>query len=96
MHRRSFIATSVASIALGRFGGLLQAAGRSDRQPAQGFGEIVPDAKQILDLPRGFRYQVVSVQGQSMDDGLKVPGWPDGMHAFMLDKHRVVIMCNHV
>jgi len=95
MHRRSFITTSVAGIVLGQFNGLLQAASKSDRQPVRGFGEIVSDAKQILDLPAGFRYQVVSVQGQLMEDGLKVPGWPDGMHAFMLDKHRVVIMCNH-
>ena len=41
---------------------------------AAGYGELVPDPAGLLDLPAGFRYQVISQVGQSMNDGLLVPG----------------------
>jgi secreted PhoX family phosphatase len=95
MHRRAFIKASAAGVALGHFPGLLQAASQSSRLSVQGYGDLLSDTRGILDLPRGFKYQVISVQGQLMADGLKVPGWPDGMHAFKLDQDRVAVMCNH-
>jgi len=64
-------------------------------QAVEGFGALLPDPKQVIDLPAGFSYQILSVTGQKMADGLSVPGWPDGMHAFALDEHRVSILCNH-
>ena len=95
MHRRAFIKASAAGVAFGRFPSLLQAASQPNRLRIQGYGDLLSDQKRILDLPQDFKYQVISVQGQQMADGLKVPGWPDGMHAFALDQHRVVVMCNH-
>lgn len=95
MHRRDFLAAMTAGVSAAGFAELLQAASLNNRQQAAGYGELVSDSRQILDLPAGFRYQVLSVQGQTMSDGLKVPGWPDGMHAFQLDADRVTLICNH-
>jgi secreted PhoX family phosphatase len=94
MHRRSFL---VAAAGLGTAGlaALLQAASLTERRQVTGYGELVTDSRRILDLPAGFQYQIISVQGQRMDDGLQVPGWPDGMHAFALDRQRIAILCNH-
>lgn len=50
---------------------------------AQGrFGPLISDRFGILDLPEGFRYLILSQVGDQMDDGLVVPGQPDGMAAF--------------
>ena len=42
---------------------------------------LEPDPLGILDLPRGLNYRILSRTGQSMDDGLLVPGLHDGMAA---------------
>ncbi len=60
-----------------------------------GFGKLVRDRRQILDLPEGFEYQIVCRRGEEMDDGLLVPGEADGMAAFPGENGRVVIICNH-
>ena len=53
------------------------------------------DPKQILDVPEGFTYTVVSRRGEPMADGLFVPGAHDGMAAFEGRDGRVVLICNH-
>lgn len=80
-----------------QFGQLLQAASEPVKpdMAIAGHGPLQTDPRLILNLPKGFRYQVVSAIDQDMEDGLKVPGWPDGMHAFPLDRDRVVVLCNH-
>lgn len=60
-----------------------------------GFGALRRDPQGILDLPSGFRFDVVSRQGDTMDDGLRVPGKPDGMAAFAVEGGRVALVCNH-
>ena len=92
MRRRDFMLTAALT---GVMPGLIQAASQRNNTSISGFGPLVSDQRRILDLPSGFRYQVITVQGQKMSDGHKVPGWPDGMHAFSLDSSRVAIMCNH-
>ena len=59
------------------------------------FGKLVSDPRQILDLPEGFEYQVVCRKGEEMDDGLLVPGEPDGMAAFPGEDGNIVVICNH-
>lgn len=71
------------------------AQGTADRSVVTGFGPLQPDPRKILDLAEGFSYQIITVMGQKMSDGLNVPGWPDGMHAFSSGKDRVSILCNH-
>ena len=65
------------------------AAGARDR------AALVPDPNQLLDLPEGFSYRVVSRAGDTMSDGLKVPPAHDGMAAFAGADGRVILICNH-
>ncbi len=45
-----------------------------------GYGPLRKDRLSRLDLPRGFRYKLISEVGDKMDDGFYVPGlryhWP--------------------
>ena len=58
-------------------------------------GPLRPDSQQILDLPDGFSYTVVSRAGDTMSDGLKVPIAHDGMAALPGEDGRVILVCNH-
>ncbi len=96
--RRDFV-KSAGTVTLGFIGlhewvGSLRA-----RQPygsqVERYGELVPDSDGLLDLPEGFTYKVLSRTGDAMDDGLKVPGKPDGMAAFHGPEGKVIIVCNH-
>ncbi len=61
-----------------------------------GYGPLVSDPRNVLDLPAGFTYSVVSRRGDAMSDGLLVPGQPDGMACFPGDNaDEVAIICNH-
>lgn len=62
---------------------------------AEGYGELVADPAGLLDLPAGFSYQVFSRAGDSMDDGLLVPGSHDGMAAFAAGDGRTILVRNH-
>jgi secreted PhoX family phosphatase len=62
---------------------------------ARGYGPPIADPAEIIDLPQGFRYQVVSRTGDEMPDGLLVPGLPDAMAAFPGEKGRVIVVRNH-
>ena len=62
---------------------------------ASGFAALRSDPDKILDLPAGFRYDVVSRVGSEMNDGLIVPGAHDGMAAFAGENGRIRIVCNH-
>lgn len=92
--RRDFIKTSL--LATG-FLGLQRAIGASNptSRLATGYGPLVSDPHGIMDLPKGFSYQVLSRRGARMSDGYKVPGLPDGMAAFPGKDGRVVLVRNH-
>jgi len=60
-----------------------------------GFGRLVPDPRQVLDLPEGFEFQIVCRKGDEMDDGLLVPGEADGMAAFTGENGSIILVCNH-
>lgn len=64
-------------------------------RPGVGYGALVPDPNKIMDLPAGLRYSVVSRMGERMDDGLIVPGQPDGMACFPGPEGLAIIVCNH-
>jgi secreted PhoX family phosphatase len=69
--------------------------GRSAHAGENGVGPLRPDPGELLDLPDGFRYRIVSKAGDVMDDGFKVPPAHDGMAAFPGRDGRVVLVCNH-
>ncbi|WP_341526641.1 alkaline phosphatase PhoX [Nostoc sp. UHCC 0302] len=48
-----------------------------------------------LELPPGFNYTVISVTGQKMDDGNRVPGSHDGMAAFAGPENTTILVRNH-
>jgi len=60
-----------------------------------GFGPLVPDPQKVMDLPKGFHYQIISRTGAEMTDGLLVPGRQDGMAAFPGPDGRVILIRNH-
>lgn len=63
---------------------------------AAGFGDLLPDPEGILDLPRGFRYRVVSRAGQRLTNNPGVvPGAQDGMAAFAAPRNHVRLVNNH-
>jgi secreted PhoX family phosphatase len=79
--RRSFMGlTSLAFSGLALSGCATSSPSRSSI--AAGYGPLEADPRQLLDLPRGFSYRVISALGDPMDDGLRVPDHADGMGAF--------------
>ena len=62
---------------------------------AMGIDSLQPDPEELLDLPAGFSYRIVSQSGDTMDDGSKVPHAHDGMAAFPGEDGRVILVCNH-
>jgi len=61
-----------------------------------GYGPLVPDPKGLLDLPKGFRYRVLSREGDQLrSGGGRVPSNHDGMSAFGGGNGRVHLVRNH-
>ncbi|MEU0987715.1 alkaline phosphatase PhoX [Streptomyces sp. NPDC005953] len=61
-----------------------------------GYGPLVPDPAGLLDLPRGFRYRVLSREGDPLRSGEgTVPGNHDGMGAFHGRRGRTHLVRNH-
>jgi secreted PhoX family phosphatase len=103
LSRRHFITRS-AAFSIGFAG--LQAAllarpargmgmGRLIADANAGFGPLVKDPLKILNLPAGFSYSLVSRAGAKMDDGLVVPGMPDGMATFPGPDGTTILIRNH-
>ncbi|MBL69467.1 MAG: phosphatase [Verrucomicrobiales bacterium] len=94
--RRRFLHDS-AAVALG-FGGLQILSARladKDSLLTEGYGPLRPDPAKVLDLPKGFSYRIISRAGDQMDDGLMLPGKPDGMAAFAGPKGTTILVRNH-
>jgi secreted PhoX family phosphatase len=88
--RRDFLRSSAAVtlgyaglrvLLAGGAGGRAAWAGEPDAL-ARGYGPLVRDPAGLLELPEGFSYRVLSRWGETMDDGLLVPGLHDGMACF--------------
>ncbi|MFD8807217.1 alkaline phosphatase PhoX [Streptomyces sp. NPDC059597] len=61
-----------------------------------GYGPLVPDPDGLLDLPKGFRYQVLSREGAPLRSGEgPVPSHHDGMAAFSGRGGRTHLVRNH-
>lgn len=58
-------------------------------------GPLQPDPNGIFDLPEGFSYSIISRAGNTMRDGLIVPGSPDGMATFPGKNGRTILIRNH-
>lgn len=62
---------------------------------SQIFGELIPDPNGILELPKGFQYQIISQTGNIMSDGNIVPTSHDGMAAFAGKNETTILVRNH-
>ncbi|MFC5751352.1 alkaline phosphatase PhoX [Actinomadura rugatobispora] len=61
-----------------------------------GYGPLLPDPAGILDLPRGFRYRILSREGEPLRSGEgPVPSHADGMAAFRGRSGGVRLVRNH-
>lgn len=98
--RRDFIRTS-GFIGIGFVGlklyacGNRAATGEAAAEAVVGYGPLVPDPNGVIDLPEGFTYKIISKQGDTMSDGLLVPGKQDGMGTFATEDGKVIIVRNH-
>ncbi|MFH8610444.1 PhoX family protein [Streptomyces sp. NPDC018029] len=71
-------------------------AGTAAAHGKAGYGPLVPDPKGLLDLPKGFRYQVLSREGEPLRSGEgRVPSNHDGMAAFRGRNGGVHLVRNH-
>lgn len=97
LSRRAFIASAATSLAFAGFSARAQDEALPDAylNEVEGYGPLLPDPKGLLDLPSGFSYRVISQAGESMSDGLLVPGAFDGMGCFDAGAGRVALVRNH-
>ena len=102
--RRSLLVGGAAGLAFGGLSRTAQARARREGgdgaeetyvHQVHGYGPLIADPNGMLDLPEGFSYRVVSQSGETMDDGLLVPGQFDGMGCFPLEGTRVALVRNH-
>ena len=56
---------------------------------------IQSDPKGILNLVKGFSYNIISEKGQMMSDGLTVPDRADGMASFKGKNGNIILVRNH-
>jgi uncharacterized protein len=91
LRRRTFLTRSAALAAAGALPFVFGAR----RARAANYGPLEPDPEELLDLPSGFSYAVLERQGQTMSDGYRVPGKPDGMACFPGPNGSLVLLRNH-
>ncbi|WP_045877707.1 alkaline phosphatase PhoX [Pseudofrankia sp. DC12] len=104
VNRRQLLGTGAAGLgivlsgAVGSvFGAPAQAGGPQGpgRGPVfKGYGDLVADPNGVCDLPRGFSYTKVSVQGTPLAGGGLSPAFQDGMHTFAAGRHTAIVR-NH-
>jgi secreted PhoX family phosphatase len=74
---------------------LLRAKEHAQRNLTIGYGPLQSDSKKLLDLPKGFKYQVISSFHDAMSDGFHVPDRADGMGCIALPEGKVALIRNH-
>lgn len=97
--RQLFARTGALSVSIAFAGNLTELfAGTAAAQDLghTGYGPLVPDPNGLLDLPEGFRYTVLSREGDQLRSGEGlVPSNHDGMSAFPGRHGRVHLVRNH-
>jgi uncharacterized protein len=99
--RRQFFQRSAMAGAATLSGGLFQAlvarsalAAEDRRRSGPGYGPLRPAGNELA-LPPGFRYSIVSAEGDIMSDGYPVPKAMDGMATFALANGNILLIRNH-
>ena len=94
MIRRNFL-RHCSVISFGFLGLSRCVSSESSRTELFRYGALVKDPEGYLDLPPGFKYQIISKAGTQMSDGLLLPGMPDGMAAFSSTAGKTILIRNH-
>ncbi|MEZ4698995.1 MAG: DUF839 domain-containing protein [Rhodothermales bacterium] len=95
MFSRRYFFKQAGSISLG-FAGLHRLFHVDSRLSERRYApHLASDPQQILDLPEGFSYRVISRAGDPMADGFVVPARPDGMAAFPGPDGLTILVRNH-
>jgi secreted PhoX family phosphatase len=68
---------------------------RAQNRRVAGFGELIPDPAEVIDLPAGLMYSAHSCFGESLEGGGAVPDAADGMGSFDLGDGLVALVRNH-
>ena len=89
MNRKEFF-TRTAALTLG----LLSAPQLLAKQN-KSTNNLISDINNIIDLPEGFSYEIISEENDIMDDGLIVPHSADGMACVPGDGDTVILVRNH-
>jgi uncharacterized protein len=96
LSRRGFLKSSgIATIGFMGLSRFIDAPLTTKTFDAPGYGELQQDPNNILRLPQGFSYKIISRRGELMSDGLLVPGRPDGMGAFKAAPGKTLVIRNH-
>lgn len=95
LDRRQFTLGLTGTAFAGLLGACTSLRGGATTAAPSAYGPLEPDPAGLLDLPRGFRYRVISSFGDRMSDGFVVPDRADGMGCFALDNRRVALVRNH-
>ncbi len=94
--RRHFLRTAAATgLAFTGLQRLALAGGLYPHLDDGALGPRRPDATGLLELPEGFTAHAFSTVGETMDDGLRVPGLHDGMAAFPGADGTTILVRNH-
>ncbi|MEU2678395.1 alkaline phosphatase PhoX [Streptomyces sp. NPDC007107] len=96
--RRQVLAGSAATAASVAFTGAFTElfSGTAEARGHSGYGPLLPDPDGLLDLPKGFRYRVLSREGDQLRSGEgRVPSNHDGMATFAGRHGRVHLVRNH-
>jgi len=93
--RRTFITGACGLAFAGLLKGLYDKSFLQSNITVTGYGALKSDLDDIMELPEGFSYQVISELGDQMSDGYLVPGRADGMGCFPLGGSKVALIRNH-
>src|ERR1700754_2695928 len=91
------VLTGAAGSVLGgpAYAGTSRNNGAAGRGPVfRGYGDLVPDPNGVCDLPHGFSYTRLSVQGTPLAGGGLSPTFQDGMHTFAAGRYTAIVR-NH-
>jgi hypothetical protein len=90
--RRQFLRMGAVAAGAALAAPAVAAAGRA---APRDHGRLVPDPGGVVDLPRGFRYRIISSEQDRLSSGQSVPGDHDGMAAFDGPGGTTVLVRNH-
>ncbi|NRA67263.1 MAG: DUF839 domain-containing protein [Pseudobacteriovorax sp.] len=100
--RRLFFASGAVTLgSVTSLGSVVRAAGHPSSKTTNrskthsGYGELVKDPKDLLDLPKGFQYRTLSIEKDLMTSGGIVPSAHDGMAAFSAGPGKTFLVRNH-